>query len=234
MKLSLKIELFFLMLLVGIIHTYVLYKVMGVASLKHCLSISVTFFILNFLVAYWFYIKNKTLEADNCLLHSQLETDKLTGLFNRSAFDSDIEKINQEEAYAMIFIDIDNFRDFNNTFGHPIGDDILKDVSSTIKRNVRVGDRVYRYGGEEIVVILNNCDNANAYKVAEKIRSKVSGIDNSPFPPITVSLGVSSYPEDGSHVQQIIEACDKALLAAKSQGKNRTLKYEPPADSPSI
>ncbi len=125
----------------------------------------------------------------------------------------------------MIFIDIDNFRDFNNGFGHKVGDQTLCKVGQIIKSFVRIGDKVFRYGGEEIVVTLTDCNKANALKLAEKIRGGVSSLDNDPYPKVTVSLGISSYPEDGKTVEEILEKSDRALLIAKEQGKNRSIEY---------
>ena len=127
--------------------------------------------------------------------------------------------------YSAIFIDIDDFRNFNNEYGHSVGDKVLVDVSKTIKHNIRENNRAYRYGGEEIVIILKGCDKKKAFSVAEKVRKAVSSIDNSPLPKIYISLGVSGYPDDGRNVEEIIQACDEALLYAKKNGKNRTIVY---------
>ena len=81
------------------------------------------------------------------------------------------------------------------------------------------GDHL-RYGGEEITLILMDCDKKNALKMAEKIRLEISQLDNQAYPQITVSLGVSSYPDDGRYIHEIIVASDKALLKAKQSGKN--------------
>jgi len=149
--------------------------------------------------------------------------DSLTGLLNRRAFDQAIKVVDDSGLYSLIFLDIDNFRDFNNHFGHDIGDNVLKKVGETIKACVRASDRVYRYGGEEITLILMDCDKKNAMKMAEKIRSEISQLDNGAYPQITVSLGVSSYPDDGRYIHDVIVASDKALLKAKQSGKNCTI-----------
>lgn len=232
MKLSLHIELFLSMLFVAFLFGITLYKIMGLPLWSHCLLISAIFAVINYLVAYRFYKKYKNLEESNLILNKKLEIDKLTGLFNRATFDSDIGKMTENGLYSMIFIDIDNFREFNNKYGHQIGDGILQKVSSTIKANVRTGDKVYRYGGEEIVVILKDCNKENALKIAEKIRLRIENIDNTPYPSITISLGISGFPEDGENVFEIIEACDSALLKAKNSGKNQCLLYQAKPTSP--
>jgi diguanylate cyclase len=150
-------------------------------------------------------------------------TDSLTGLLNRRAFDQAIQDVDDRGYYSLIFLDIDNFRDFNNRFGHDIGDNVLRKVGETIQACVRWSDRVYRYGGEEITLILMDCDKKNALRMAEKIRSAISQLDHQAYPQITVSLGVSSYPDDGLLINDLIVASDKALLKAKQSGKNRTI-----------
>lgn len=128
--------------------------------------------------------------------------------------------MSNEKSYSLIFIDVDDFRIFNNEYGHDSGDAVLKHVCETIKNNIRQNDRAYRYGGEEIVVVLKECTRINAIQIGEKIRSAISSINNSPQPSITISLGVASYPEDGKDIATIIKVSDKALLKAKKSGKN--------------
>ena len=83
-----------------------------------------------------------------------------------------------------------------------------------------------RYGGEEIVIILKDCDKEEAFIVAEKIRNNISSIDNSPYPKITISLGVSGYHKDWQTVEEVIQACDEALLYAKKNGKNKMVMFQ--------
>ncbi|MCB2294018.1 GGDEF domain-containing protein [Clostridium algoriphilum] len=127
--------------------------------------------------------------------------------------------------YSAIFIDIDDFRNFNNDYGHFVGDEDLINVSKAIINGVRKNDRVYRYGWEEIVIILKGCNKEEAFIVAEKIRNNVSSIDNSILHKMSISLGVSAYPVDGGNVEEIIQACDEALLYAKNKGKNKTVVF---------
>lgn len=189
----------------------------------HCLIMGILYGLTNFII---FLIYDKQLDKIkrlNYQLKSSLLMDNMTGLLNRRAFDQDINKVINYGVYSLIFLDIDNFRDFNNHFGHAIGDMVLKKVGKTIKTCVRATDRVYRYGGEEIVLFLSDCEKANAIKMAEKIRSKICQLDNGEFPQVTVSLGVSSYPDDGRSIHEVIAVSDKALLKAKLSGKNCTI-----------
>jgi len=125
----------------------------------------------------------------------------------------------------MSYIDIDDFRNFNNEYGHSVGDKVLIDVSKIIKHGIRKNDKAYRYGGEEIVIILKGCGKEEAFIVAEKIRNNVSSIDNSPLPKISISLGVSGYPDDGGNAEEVVQVCDEALLYAKKNGKNKTIIF---------
>lgn len=180
---------------------------------------------VNFVAVDLFYRKIEKLKRVNRQLSSKLMTDPLTSLFNRRAFDIDMKNVEHKGVFSLIFIDIDNFRNFNNQFGHDVGDEILIKVSQTIQACVRTTDRVYRYGGEEIVLLLIDCDKKNAIIMAEKIRTEISRVANTPYPQITVSLGVSSYPDDASNIHDVVVASDKALLMAKQNGKNCAIAY---------
>lgn len=216
------------MILMGIIYGIVYhYTVMSMihSELVHCLVMSSMFGLFNYFIVYSIIKKYYSLKETNMLLSTKLDIDPLTTLLNRRAFNNDIEKIDLNVIYSTIFIDIDNFRQFNNNFGHQTGDEILRKVSQAIKSTVRSKDKVYRYGGEELVVLLKDCNKKYALNIAEKIRVSINQLDNSPFPGITISLGVATYPEDGNNISGVIEACDSALLTAKSQGKDCTVVY---------
>lgn len=222
-----KLWLLIAMVFTGIIYAAVLLYFIPMPlsnnSLLHCILLGTLFGVVNFIVAVLYYRRHEKLKSLNQQLKSSLMTDSLTGLLNRRAFDQAIKVVDDSGLYSLIFLDIDNFRDFNNHFGHDIGDNVLKKVGETIKACVRASDRVYRYGGEEITLILMDCDKKNAMKMAEKIRSEISQLDNRAYPQITVSLGVSSYPDDGRYIHDVIIASDKALLKAKQSGKNCTI-----------
>lgn len=221
-----KLWLLIAMVLTGILYSVVLLYFMPMPLfdnlLLHCIILGTLFGLTNFIVAVLFNKRVEKLKSLNQQLKSSLMKDSLTGLLNRRAFDQAIKEVDDRGLYSIIFLDVDNFRDFNNHFGHDIGDNVLRKVGETIKACVRATDRVYRYGGEEITLILMDCDKKNALKTAEKIRSEISRLDNQAYPQITVSLGVSSYPDDGRYIHEIIVASDKALLKAKQSGKNCT------------
>ncbi len=189
-----------------------------------CLVLGTVFGLINYIAAELFFWRIDKLKKINEQLKINLNIDKLTGILNRRAFDEDIKNLGEQNgSYSLIFIDIDNFRDFNNRFGHDVGDSVLVKVGQTIQAKVRERDRVYRYGGEEIVLLLRDCNKTNAWKMAETIRSQISELDNGSYPQITISLGVSSYPDDGKTINDLIVASDQALLKAKHSGKNCTV-----------
>lgn len=215
------------MVLIGIIHsalTHFMVVPFFNSIIVKCLILGIVFGLINYIAAELFVRRLDKLKKVNMQLRVKINTDKLTGMLNRRAFDEDIKNLEEHNgSYALIFIDIDNFRDFNNRFGHDVGDGVLVKVGQTIQACVRAGDRVYRYGGEEIVLLLRDCDKTNAWKMAETIRSEISGLDNGSYPQITISLGVSSYPDDGESIHDLIVASDQALLRAKQSGKNCTV-----------
>ena len=222
-----RVWLIFAMVLIGIIHsalTHFMVVPFFNSIIVKCLILGIVFGLINYIAAELFVRRLNKLKKVNMQLRVKLNTDKLTGILNRRAFDEDIKNLEEHNgSFALIFIDIDNFRDFNNRFGHDVGDGVLVKVGQTIQACVRAGDRVYRYGGEEIVLLLRDCDKTNAWKMAETIRSEISGLDNGSYPQITISLGVSSYPDDGESIHNLIVASDHALLRAKQSGKNCTV-----------
>lgn len=217
---SLLISMLTTVLIYSLFYHFVIMPLFG-SRLIHGITQGIVFGFINYFIFIGIYKQYNLLKKSNKLLRKDLQIDKLTGLFNRRAFDNDIQELPIEDTYSIIFTDIDNFREFNNNFGHQTGDTVLKKVSQTIKASVRVNDKVYRYGGEEIIIYLKDCDKKKAFEIAEKIRLNISELDNSPFQSITISLGISSCPEDGTEIDKIIEVSDFALLTAKKLGKNQ-------------
>ena len=86
-------------------------------------------------------------------------------------------------------------------------------------------DKIYRYGGEEIVILLEGCSKKDAYIIAEKLRMNISKLNNDQYPAVTISIGISGFPEDSKQIDKVIHMCDQALLTAKRLGKNRTVIY---------
>jgi diguanylate cyclase (GGDEF)-like protein len=132
---------------------------------------------------------------------------------------------------SVIMIDIDNFKRVNDEFGHLLGDEVLRSVSSLMKQQTRKMDVVCRYGGEEFAIVVPETSCENALHVAEKLRRQ---IESHPFPgvprPVTISCGVADYPTHGATRDEVVAAADAALYAAKEAGRNKvsaaTLKKE--------
>lgn len=157
----------------------------------------------------------------------QADTDGLTGLYNRRYFnekiDELVDKAKEEGSYlSLIMMDVDNFKKYNDTFGHPAGDQLLKTVAGVVSDTVREGDIVARYGGEEFAVILKNSGRETALQIAERIRISVANIPIGILKtPITLSLGVGTLPEHARDRNSLLEFADQSLYYAKQTGKNK-------------
>ncbi len=120
-------------------------------------------------------------------------------------------------------MDIDNFKSFNDTYGHQLGDRVLKDVAAVAKKISRAGDIAARYGGEEFIMILPETDSGQAMLFAERIRASVAEIEiphEGKTLHVTISLGVSTYPDHSEEKEVLIRAADEALYTSKHRGKN--------------
>ncbi|MFQ5735374.1 MAG: diguanylate cyclase [Thermodesulfobacteriota bacterium] len=161
-------------------------------------------------------------------------TDPLTGLFNRrylrERLYEEVERVKRHsECFSTFLIDIDNFKSFNDRFGHSAGDEILKGISHTIRDAVRSMDVVARYGGEEFAVILPHTGKRDASIIAERIREDVEEYRRmvKPFKEWpTISLGVAEFPNDANDIDELINKADSAMYHAKRTGKNKVVVYE--------
>lgn len=157
----------------------------------------------------------------------QADTDGLTGLYNRRYFNEKLEELvnrarEDGSSLSLIMIDVDNFKKYNDTYGHPAGDQLLKTVATVIGDAVREGDIVTRYGGEEFAVILSLTGRETALQIAERIRIAVANIPAGGIKsPVTVSLGVGTIPEHATDRAGLIEFADQSLYHSKQSGKNR-------------
>jgi diguanylate cyclase (GGDEF)-like protein len=156
--------------------------------------------------------------------------DGLTGIFNRRFFElrmaEELERARRFGAgMAVIMVDIDHFKRLNDEFGHLIGDEVLRQVSSIFHQQLRKIDVVCRYGGEEFAVLLSQTNPVHALTVAEKLRVMVEEWQFPGVPrPVTISAGAASYPDDGTTRDELVKAADAALYAAKQAGRNRVFK----------
>jgi len=178
-----------------------------------------------------------TAREDLLKANHQLEVlasrDPLTGLSNRRSFDdglsAELRRAQRDEKpLSLLLIDIDHFKRFNDTYGHPAGDECLRTIGQLLADSVRrSGDLVARYGGEELVVILPNTDAAGAIAVAEQFLKTLEQKNlphvGSPFQHVTASIGTATLPpgQTGISAAALIEAADQALYRAKAAGRNR-------------
>jgi diguanylate cyclase (GGDEF)-like protein/putative nucleotidyltransferase with HDIG domain len=163
--------------------------------------------------------------VDKALLYErsreQARQDSLTGLLGHRVFHEVLEQqTSQGTPFSIVLIDIDDFKQINDLYGHQTGDDALRFVADALRRGVRGNDNVFRVGGEEFCVVLPGLEHPDAFPVAERLRQNVSAIVSAL--PVTVSLGVSSYPAHGLHRDELLTQADAALYASKRAGKNRT------------
>lgn len=158
-------------------------------------------------------------------------TDGLTGLFNRRLFDIQLLRLftisnREDSSLALLVIDVDNFKRFNDTHGHEQGDIALQQVSRMLSQAARKSDYVCRYGGEEFTIILPNTEIAIANRIAERIRSQIESNDIN-GKAVTVSIGVSVYNgKENLDVNNLFKRADDALYQAKQSGRNRVSVYE--------
>jgi len=160
-------------------------------------------------------------------------TDSLTQAYTRRYF---LEKLDVEikrsekfkYSFAFLMLDIDHFKEQNDRYGHLVGDAILRDAVKMLKDSIRQIDFIGRYGGEELSIVLTETGRATAKIVAERIRESLSSKPLNIYDEslqVTVSVGVSVYPEDGQRPKELIEKADRALYAAKEQGRNKVCVY---------
>jgi len=153
--------------------------------------------------------------------------DGLTGIFNRRFFEMRImEEIERARRYgttmAVVMADIDQFKKLNDDFGHLLGDEVLRQVSSLFHQNLRKIDVVCRYGGEEFALLLTQTNATQALAVAEKLRKLVEEWQFPGVPrTVTISAGVAAFPDHGSGRDELVRAADNALYSAKQTGRNR-------------
>lgn len=176
------------------------------------------------------YAENTVMNQQNAMLKVSATVDPLTGLKNRRAYDDDAmsewERSNRtQRPLAIMMIDIDHFKSVNDTHGHAIGDRALVEVANTLKGNVRDYDLVYRFGGEEFVVLVPECDPEAAINAANRFREAIAGREiqlDTGILKITASFGVAiSQPPKSVPLSELLEEADKLLYQAKKEGRNR-------------
>jgi diguanylate cyclase (GGDEF)-like protein len=164
------------------------------------------------------------------VLRRQSTVDELTGLYNRRYFDEacrhELFRAERKKTpFALVMVDLDHFKRMNDTYGHDAGDQVLREAAHRVQDGVRRSDIACRYGGEELVLLLPECDAQAAAKCAEGIRRALAAMTLSyrdlALPAVTASFGVAAWPEHGDSMEALLQAADAALYTSKNAGRNR-------------
>lgn len=178
---------------------------------------------------------------ENAQLHARIErlaiTDMMTGVFNRRYFDERLsEEISRDTRYggtfSLVIFDLDRFKNYNDTYGHRVGDELLQQVAQAAKESVRSADLVFRYGGDEFALLLPETSPKDAGIVCERLCARLATRMQVEGTGLTLSLGVASWPDDGKTMSEIVRASDEALYYSKRYGGNRVSLFSdmhPPA-----
>ena len=184
-------------------------------------------YVMNFLMGVFHYRRNKS-KVEN--LQQLANTDEITGLYNQRKLASDLEQaINEHEklhgTFSLMFIDIDHFKYVNDNFGHLVGSDILVQMGKAIKFQLRDSDHVYRYGGDEFVVIMPKIErgvvHSIALRVLKKIRSMEFDVGEGHKHHLTVSIGICEYPTDAKSAKSILKFADDMMYKSKESGRGK-------------
>ncbi len=173
------------------------------------------------------------LQGANTRLFQQARVDPLTGLSTRLKFSEDVQRVwsdatREGQSFSLIMCDVDHFKKYNDTYGHPAGDEVLRSVADALSGAARTSDRIYRYGGEEFLILMKTGSADAATVCAERFRAAVETMrlphKGSPITFVSISMGVAQLdPRHHSAVQGWIEQADAALYDAKGSGRNRVV-----------
>ncbi|GFO67027.1 diguanylate cyclase response regulator [Geomonas limicola] len=176
---------------------------------------------------------NSELQEVNCTLKEMAMRDGLTALYNHRHFQEalaqEIARSNRSgRPCSIAFMDVDNFKAYNDTHGHPDGDKLLRRLSELLMSQLRCSDLAARYGGEEFVLLLPDTPKQAAIRIAEALRAKVEqehfpGRERQPLGRVTISIGVASYPDDGNDAKDVLASADQRLYHAKHGGRNKVI-----------
>jgi diguanylate cyclase (GGDEF)-like protein len=172
-------------------------------------------------------------------LRNQALRDPLTGLYNRRYMEDMLERFvglaaRKDSALAVVMIDLDHFKRLNDQHGHLLGDAVLRAVAGSISGTLRETDVACRYGGEELIVLLPDCDMEAAARKAEEIRRAIECLSGAHGVEISASLGVAALPSSAASVSELVKAADAALYEAKSAGRNCVRRAAEPARVPTL
>lgn len=212
-----------------------------VVSLKKLTSMIAFIVILLFAYLISAYLSRNLRENERQLqellekFREQSVNDRLTDLYNQAHFflllNLQVERAKRyKRTFSLIMLDVDDFKNYNDTNGHLAGSGALRKIGGLMKKVFRSSDVLCRYGGDEYVIILPNSDKVGAFLGAERIRETVEneyfeGGEHQSMGKVTLSLGISTYPEHGPDTRELIDKADKALYVAKNTGRNKTVIY---------
>jgi diguanylate cyclase (GGDEF)-like protein len=171
---------------------------------------------------------NEKLRRQNEKLERLSTSDALTGLHNRRYLtqrlsEELVRSYRHKRTFSVLMADVDEFKEYNDAFGHPAGDEVLKKVAAILLNSTRSMDCTARYGGEEFAVLLTDTAGDVAHEVAERIRARVEATTFAGRK-ITLSIGLAEFPENGQTADEVISSADEALYAAKRAGRNRVVR----------
>jgi diguanylate cyclase (GGDEF)-like protein len=169
-------------------------------------------------------------------LRDQSIRDSLTGLFNRrfmqESLDRELQRARRKKRpLAVVFLDLDHFKQFNDSFGHDAGDTVLRTIAELFRQHFRGDDVICRYGGEEFAIILPESTAKDAVKRANQLRLQARKLKvrhhDQILDPVTLSIGVAAFPEHGSTPEELLQAADQCLYQSKSEGRDRVTLATP-------
>lgn len=204
--------------------TYFFFSLSLESFVMHCFWMLASF-SFGFLGAYLLERSYKEVFSTHEQLTQLATTDKLTGLYNRTKLDELLlDELNRNKrfhhTFGLVIMDIDHFKTINDTYGHQVGDTILKELGQLITKELRTTDKVIRWGGEEFLLIYGETDQEKVLKLTEKLRQKISQQLFSTSVNITASFGLTHYSK-GDTIDSMIKKADDALYFAKNSGRNR-------------
>jgi diguanylate cyclase (GGDEF)-like protein len=178
--------------------------------------------------------KNRELAEAGASLLAETRRDPLTNVGNRLRFQDDVERMMDEvrryqHRYCLGMCDIDNFKQYNDTYGHLAGDQVLRSVAQTLQDKSRASDQVYRFGGEEFLLVFPDQDEASAMIAAQRLRREVEKLDivhvgNAPYGRVTLTIGLALFQaRSAEEVDRDLQAADKLLYHGKLHGRNQVV-----------
>ncbi len=211
-------------------------KIVGVMSVQ---AVSPSAFDQNHLRLLTSIAGQAALALENARLHAtvneQAQRDALTGVFHHGSFISKLQAALKQahaerQTVSLVMLDIDKFKQYNDTYGHLVGDDVLRSAVVAIQNHLKSTDVVGRWGGEEFGIVLPGVTRIQARQIAERIRltlarNPVRDLHGRAIPAPTVSQGIAMYPEDANNIEDLIDKADSALFHAKDQGRNQIAEW---------